>query len=423
MHIALIDVNNFYVSCERVFNPSLAGKPVVVLSNNDGCCVARSNEVKALGVRMGVPWFQVKALAKEHGIVAYSSNYTLYADMSNRVMSLLSQYSPAIEVYSIDEAFLDLSNMEGDLTAYSQHMRARIQKWLGLPVCVGIGPTKTLAKLTNYLAKKQNVFNGVCEWAALSAAEQDALLTGIDVGEVWGVGRRIALRLAEMNIHTVAQLRDASTQVIRARFSVVLERTVLELRGVACQALEEIAPPKQQIICSRSFSHPISSLPELSQAVVTYVTRAAEKLRRQASLAGILQVFILTNQHKPNEPQYNPSHSVCLPEACDDSRTLALYAIKALKGIYRPGHKYIKAGIMLSALSPAAQKQGNLLGNEATNQKAAALMEVMDKINQREGRNTIFLAGSGINPTWKMRREKQSPHYTTRWEELPIAVA
>jgi len=423
MHIALIDVNNFYVSCERVFNPSLAGKPVVVLSNNDGCCVARSNEVKALGVRMGVPWFQVKALAKEHGIMAYSSNYTLYADMSNRVMSLLSQYSPAIEVYSIDEAFLDLSNMEGDLTAYSQHMRARIQKWLGLPVCVGIGPTKTLAKLTNYLAKKQKVFNGVCEWAALSAAEQDALLGGIDVGEVWGVGRRIALRLAEINIHTVAQLRDASTQNIRARFSVVLERTVLELRGVACQALEEIAPPKQQIICSRSFSHPISSLPELSQAVVSYVTRAAEKLRRQASLASILQVFILTNQHKPNEPQYNPSHSVCLPEACDDSRTLALYAIKALKGIYRPGYKYIKAGIMLSALSPAAQKQGNLLGNEATTQKATALMEVMDKINQREGRNTMFLAGAGINPSWKMRREKQSPHYTTRWEELPIAIA
>lgn len=423
MHIALIDVNNFYVSCERVFNPSLAGKPVVVLSNNDGCCVARSNEVKALGVRMGVPWFQVKALAKEHGIMAYSSNYTLYADMSNRVMSLLSEYSPAIEVYSIDEAFLDLSDMEGDLTAYSQHMRARILKWLGLPVCVGIGPTKTLAKLANYLAKKRMVFNGVCEWAALRAAEQDALLGGIDVGEVWGVGRRIALRLAEINIHTVAQLRDASTHVIRARFSVLLERTVLELRGVACQALEEIAPPKQQIICSRSFSHPVTSLPELSQAVVAYVTRAAEKLRRQASLAGILQVFILTNQHKPNEPQYNPSHSVCLPEACDDTRTLALYAIKALRGIYRPGHKYIKAGIMLSALSPAAQKQGNLLGSEATNQKATALMEVMDKINQREGRNTMFLAGAGINPSWKMRREKQSPHYTTRWEELPIAIA
>lgn len=420
---ALVDVNNYYASCERVFNPALQGKPIVVLSNNDGCCVSRSDEVKALGVKMGTPWYQIRDLAKQHGIQAFSSNYALYADMSNRTMSILAQFSPRVEVYSIDEAFVDVGNMPHvDLTAYSQRIRARVLQWLGLPVCVGIASSKTLAKLANHVAKKRSAYVGVCDWSALTTHVQDDLLASIEVGEVWGVGRRIAARLAEMDIHTVGQLRAADTQTIRRRFSVVLERTVWELRGIPCLALEEVAPAKQQIMCSRSFSHAVTGLPELSQAVVTYVTRAAEKLRHQGSLAGMVQVFIQTNEHKPAEPQYYPSHTLSLPDATDDTRTLVRYALHALRGIYRPGYRYIKAGVMLSALSTKAHRQGNLLSSEAATQKAAALMAVMDTINRREGRNTVFLAGTGINPSWHMRRERQSPHYTTRWTEVPTVT-
>lgn len=424
MTFALVDVNNFYVSCERAFNPSLEGKPVVVLSNNDGCCVARSNEVKALGVKMGQPWFEVKDLAKRHGIIAYSSNYTLYADLSNRVMSLLSEYSPTIEVYSIDECFLDLSGMAHlDLTTYAQQMRTQVRQWVGLPVCVGIAPSKTLAKLCNHIAKKRATFNGVCEWAALTEREQDALLASIEVQEVWGVGRRITGRLADMNIRTVVQLCNADSRTIRQRFSVVMERTVMELRGVPCLELEEVAPAKKQIICSRSFGRPIMSLAELSQAVLTYITRAAEKLRRQDSLARMLQVFILTNRFKPTEPQYNPCHTISLPEASDDTRTLAMYAVQALKSIYRPEYRYVKAGVMLSELCPIAERQGNLLSNEVLKDKATALMKVMDKVNRLEGKDTVFLAGKGINASWRMKRGNESPHYTTRWSDLATVTA
>lgn len=283
---ALIDGNNFYVSCERVFNPQLENKPVVVLSNNDGCAVARSAEVKALGVKMGTPWFQMQDLAREHGIIALSSNYTLYADMSNRMMSVLRQYSPHQEVYSIDECFLGLDGMRQDLTAYGQTMRQQVRRWTGIPVCVGIGPTKTLTKLANHIAKKGAKWNGVCDLGALQEAALNDLLAGIEVGEVWGVGRRLREQLAEMNIHTVLALKQADSNLIRRRFSVVLERIVLELRGISCMELEQVAPDKQQIVCSRSFGMAVLTLAELGEAVSSYMTRAAQKLRRQSSAAG-----------------------------------------------------------------------------------------------------------------------------------------
>ena len=287
---ALVDCNNFYASCEKLFNPRLKDRPVVVLSNNDGCVVARSAEVKALGIPMGVPWFKIRDDARRHGIVAFSSNYALYADMSNRVVDVLSGFAPNLEVYSIDESFLELSGMplpEGGLAAYGAEIRQRIADWLGLAVCVGIAPTKTLAKLANHCAKKGLAgADGVCDFTALTRDELTALFDRIEVGEVWGVGRKIDARLAAMDIRTVRQLRDADAEAIRSRFSVVLERTVRELRGISCIDLEEVVPDRQQIMVSRSFGHLVQDLDELEEAVASYIARAAEKLRSQDSLAG-----------------------------------------------------------------------------------------------------------------------------------------
>ena len=286
---ALVDVNNFYVSCERAFNPRLQNIPVVVLSNNDGCAVARSNEVKALGVKMGAPWFQLKDLASQHGIVALSSNYTLYGDMSNRVVSVLREFSPDIEVYSIDESFLrveSLVHLHGSTTAMGQKMRQRIRRWTGLPVCAGFGETKTLAKFANHLAKKNPVFDGVCDLSSMTDAERKGWMAKIEVGEVWGVGRRIAARLQTMGVRTVLDLATMDLKVLRIQFGVVMERTASELRGVSCLELEELADPKQQIMASRSFGSIVYEMAEISEAVSWHIDRAAEKLRSQGSVAG-----------------------------------------------------------------------------------------------------------------------------------------
>lgn len=272
-HIALIDVNNFYVSCERVFNPKLEDRPVVVLSNNDGCAVARSNEVKALGVKMGQPWFQLKELAKKHDIVAYSSNYALYADMSNRVMRILAMFSPNQEIYSIDECFLDLTGFGSrNLLLYGQQIRQRIRQWTGLPVCVGMGSTKTLAKLANQMAKKNPEFNGVCDLNSMSPEQQADWFGKIEAGEIWGIGRRLAPRLHAMGINTVLDLKTASLSRMRTCFSVVMEKIVCELNGVPCIELEEIHPPKKQIISSRSFGMPVSDLASLEETRLSMVS-------------------------------------------------------------------------------------------------------------------------------------------------------
>ena len=321
---ALVDCNNFYASCEKLFDPTLTHRPVVVLSNNDGCVVARSAEVKALGIAMGVPWFKIQEQARQYGIVAFSSNYALYADISNRVVEVLSQFSPHLEVYSIDESFLDLSGFaHQELTAYGVSIRQRVWDWLGMPVCVGIAPTKTLAKLANHCAKKNLAGkNGVCDFTTLSPGTLSELLSGIEVGEVWGIGRRISARLAEMGVRTVRDLRDADAETIRTRFSVVTERTVRELRGISCLDLETMVPDKQQIMSSRSFGHYVYDLKELEEAVATYIGRAAEKLRRQGSLAGALMVTIRTNPFSEREAQYQKALTIALPEATADSRVL-----------------------------------------------------------------------------------------------------
>ena len=316
--IALIDVNNFYVSCERVFNPKLIGRPVVVLSNNDGCAVARSNEVKALGVGMGAPWFKFKDLAKQHGIIALSSNYALYADMSNRVMSILSAFSPDQEVYSIDESFLDLTGFQSrDLNQYGQQMRKRILKWTGLPVCVGIGSTKTLSKLANHCAKKQPVFNGVCNFNTMSLESFEGLLSQIEVGEIWGVGRKLAPKLQALGFHTVLDLKRANPERLRRQFSVVMEKTIRELNGTVCIELEEIAPAKQQIISSRSFGYPVRDYNSLAESITLYMSRAAEKLRKQHCYAGSVYVYIRTSPFKPDDPFYSNGMTIPLPSPCN----------------------------------------------------------------------------------------------------------
>jgi DNA polymerase V len=418
--IALIDCNNFYVSCERVFNPALEGKPVLVLSNNDGCVVARSQEVKDLGVKMGVPWFQIQGLAKRHKIIAFSSNYTLYADMSNRVMRVLAGFSPRQEVYSIDECFLDLDGFK-DADKYGQRIRSTVKRLLGLPVCVGIGATKTLAKLASHVAKKRLGFAGVCDFNALEPIALERLFSEIKVGEVWGVGSRTGKRLAELGIHTVLDLRRARS--IRKQFSVVLERTVRELNGESCLPLEEVAPPKKQMMCSRSFGASVFSLEELGQAIISHVTRVAEKLRQQGSVAALVYAFIQTSPFVEKESQYSGGLLVPLPMPTDDTRLLIGAALAGLRKIYRPGFAYRKAGVLLCDLLPADKQQMSLFDDVEADLRSGSLMRAIDGINGTMGSGMIRFLGEGLDKQWQARSERKTPSYTTRIDDIPVARA
>ncbi|SES69038.1 DNA polymerase V [Nitrosomonas marina] len=419
---ALIDGNNFYVSCERVFNPRLMGRPVVVLSNNDGCAVARSEEAKALGIKMGVPWFQVQSLARKHGVIALSSNYTLYADMSNRMMSLLGQFAPQ-EIYSIDECFLYFDGFQMDLTVYGQTIRQRIKHWLGLPVCIGIGPTKTLAKLANHIAKKQPYWKGVCNLGTLPETALNNLLAGIEVGEVWGIGRRLREKLHHLNIRTALALKCADTDLIGRMFSITAKRTVTELRGMPALRLDEVAPARQQILCSRSFGMPVTLYSELQEAVTSYITRAAEKLRCQSLLAHAVHVYIHTNPHRKRDAQYRQGITVTLTEPSCDTIKLTRAGLWGLARIYRTGYRYNKAGIMLMELVPAdALRQTALFAHGTTMaDKARTLMTTLDLVNRRMGKDTLALAGAGTVKNWHMKRNHKSPCYTTEWKELAEA--
>jgi DNA polymerase V len=424
--IALVDCNNFYVACERLFQPKLEGKPVVVLSNNDGCVVSRSQEVKDLGLKMAVPWFQMKDLARRHGIIALSSNYALYADISNRVMRLLSQYCPDQEIYSIDESFLDLTGIPqssefGTLTEYAQTIRGTIKQCVGIPVCVGIAPSKTLAKLANHVAKKQKQYHSVCDFNAMTVRMLDNLLAKIGVGEVWGVGRRSAERLQQMGITTVLELKCSPAKRLRAEFGVVMERIVAELNGEPCIGLDEIAPARQQIICSRSFGVALTSLADLEQAVIVYTSRAAEKLRGQHSLAGGIQVYIRTSPHRDKDHQYQPAMLLPLFEPTNDTRLLCRAALDGLRQIYRSGYAYQKAGVMLTEIIAATSRPRTLFDDVAAQQKSAALMATLDRINRRMGSGTMQLLGEGTRKSWAMRRGNASQRYTTEWDELAVA--
>lgn len=420
---ALVDCNNFYVSAERVFNPKLEDRAVVVLSNNDGCAVARSAEAKALGIRMGEPWFQLQPLVKRHGLIGLSSNYTLYGDMSTRVMQVLRNFTPDVEVYSIDESFLRIERMRQLWPCFSmmgQTIRRDVRKWTGIPVCVGIGPTKTLAKLANHIAKKNPQFDGVFDMTTFPEDELGRLLCAIEVSEVWGVGRRIAAKLNAMNIHTVEDLRRAPFKAIRLHFSVVLERTVAELQGISCLALEDVAPPKKQIVSSKSFGRMVMTLEELGEALSTYVSRAAEKLRVQGSVAGALQVFVMTNIFRETDLQYSNGVVIPLPNPTNDTLKLVAAALYGLKRIYKPGYAYKKCGVVLLDLSPQHQRQASLFSQvDDIAHHSDALMSVLDAINARYGRDTLTVAAAGTHKGWAARAENKTPCYTTRWTELP----
>ena len=421
--IALVDCNNFFVSCERVFQPKLEGRPVVVLSNNDGCVVSRSQEVKNLGMKMAVPWYQMKGMAKKHGIVALSSNYTLYANLSNRVMSLLAQFSPEQEVYSIDESFLDLTGIPDDHTQYAQRIRESIRHCIGIPVCIGIASSKTLAKLANHVAKKNTHFGSVCDFNALTEKKLNRLFAAIDVREVWGVGWRSTGRLNEMGIHSVLDLKRTPPKRLREKFSIVQERIVEELNGIACLELDDVIPDKQQIICSRSFGMLTSRLSDLEQAVTAYTTRAAEKLRQQHSLASAIQVYIRTNPHKKRDAQYRQAMLVPLHEPGDDTRLLCHAALHGLRHIYRPGYAYQKVGVMLGGIIPASARPRTLFDDAEAREKSNALMHTLDRINRSMGSGTIRLLGEGTDKAWAMRREHMSKRYTSEWGELAVCRA
>ena len=417
---ALVDVNNFYASCEAVFDPRLQGKPLVVLSNNDGCVVARSAEAKQRGIKMAEPWHLLKDKAHAQGVLAYSSNYTLYADMSSRVMRILGDMAPAIEVYSIDESFLDLHRvLNAGLLAKT--IRTRVRDWTGLTVCVGMGSTKTRAKLANHVAKKRPEHAGTFDLEALNEEQQTDLLEGIDVSEVWGVGRATGERLAKMGITTVQHLRDAPAKRIREEFNVVTERIVAELNGISCIPLELMVPAKQQIVSSRSFGRSVQTLPELSQAVMSYATRAAEKLRQQQSTTSVLRVFIETNPFKPDTPQYMPGTTIAFNEATDDSLLIGNAALTGLRRIYRAGFDYKKAGVMLSAIAPKAIRQSTLFDDPASLERRARLNTTMDRLKLKYGRGSVSLAAAGFvnERAWSMRRANLSPAYTTQWDQLP----
>lgn len=416
MTFALIDCNNFYASCERVFNPALDGRPVVVLSNNDGCVVARSAEAKALKIPMGAPYFKIERVIRKHGGVALSSNYALYADMSNRVMSILAGYSPRQEVYSIDECFLGMEGFQ-ELTTIGTAIRAHIKQWTALPVCVGFGPTKTLSKLANHVAKKQPEWNGVCDLTMLDESDRDALIGGIEIGEVWGVGRRIAERLGDMGIATVRQLRDADQAQIRKMFSVVLERTVMELRGVSCLELEEVAPAKQQIMVSRSFGQPVFELADLENAVGNFTFRAAEKLRNQESCAGAVMVFAQTSPFR-DTAQYGRSITVPISTATDDTLALTNAAMTGLAAIYKPGFAYAKAGVMLTELIEHDRVPQDLFSEPELKGKSQALMAALDKVNARFGRGALTTGAATAQARWGMKQDRRTPRYSTHWSEL-----
>lgn len=424
---ALVDGNNFYVSCERVFQPRLERRPVIVLSNNDGCAIARSDEAKAMGIKMGHPYFKVRQEMPNADITALSANFVLYGDMSSRMMEIARSLGVDQEIYSIDESFVSLDGVPGNLTRRGHVIRHRILQWIGIPCGVGIGPTKTLAKLANYIAKtavrKPGSYpaelGAVCNLAALPASDLDAIFAATPVGEVWGIGRRIGAQLEEAGIHTVLDAVRMPPSVARTRWSVVLERTIRELQGQSCIDLQAAPPAKQEIACTRSFGRASTESPDLIQAVTEFACRAAEKLRQQDGKAGQLLVFIHTSPFRDG-PQYSKSVTIPLVRPTSDSRLLAQAAVHGLRAIYRPGYKYAKAGVILLDLMAAGVEQGELdFGGD--DPRRAQLMAALDAINDRFGKGSVRLGSAGVQHqkrTWEMRQEMRTPRYTTSWNDL-----
>lgn len=416
---ALVDCNSFYASCEKLFRPDLKNRPVVVLSNNDGCIVARSAEAKALGIKMGVPYFQIRPYLEQQGVEVFSSNYALYGDISQRVMTTLEQMAPRVEVYSIDEAFLDLTGMTPgvELAAYGKQVRDRVLQWTGIATCVGISTTKTLAKLANHAAKQYPATGGVVDLT--DPARQRRLMGLLPVGEVWGIGRNHAAHLEHLGINTALQLADADPAWIRKQFSVVVERIVLELNGQPCADLQLEAPARQQIMCSRSFASDITDFNTMREAIAGFVSRGAEKLRNDSQTAKHLSVFIRTCPHRDGSRFDSQRASMDMIEPTSDTRRLAKAASELLNSIWKDGLRYKKGGIMLSDLYATGSWQPDLFHQSLEKPGSDVLMRTIDQIHKK-GLGRVFLAAQGMKEGYQMRQERLSPRYTTRWADLPV---
>ena len=419
--IALVDCNNFFCSCERVFNPALLDKPVVVLSNNDGCLISRSEEAKALGIPMGAPLHEQQEVIRKHRVHVFSSNYTLYGDMSARVMSILRDEVPSIEIYSIDEAFLQLPDNFTEEAA--KGLRAKVLQWTGIPVCIGIATTKLLAKAANRHAKKnRSVTGGVCD----IMGREEQILAGMQTGDLWGVGRNLSQRLKGMGITTALELKQADPAAIRRSMGVVGERMLRELNGIPCLELEEMPPDRKGVMASRSFGSPVEALEELEEALANHVARVSEKIRRFGLLATRMEVFLRTNRFRKEDPQYCPGIDITLNRPTDSTSELMTAARDLLQRIYRPGYRYKKTGIQLMNLVSEEEYQPELFDAPRSR---IDVDRIVDEINRRLGdpKNPVITrASQGTGRTgrgWKMRSERHSPHYTTDWRELPVASA
>lgn len=419
---ALADVNSFYASCEKVFRPDLRDRAVVVLSNNDGCVIARSREAKKMGIKMGVPWFQLKAMQFPQPVITFSSNYELYASMSNRVMAHLEELSPRVEQYSIDEMFLDIRGIDAcmDFEAFGQQLRKHVRDGTGLTIGVGMGPTKTLAKSAQWASKEWPKFGGVLALTPDNPKRTEKLLSLQPVEEIWGVGRRIGKKLNTYGISTALQLARMNLSFIRRNFTVVLERTVRELNGDTCISLGEAPPPKQQIVCSRSFGERITTYDALRQAVCQYAERAAEKLRGEQQLCRHIAVFVKTSPFAVNEVYYGNVASEKLLLPTRDTRDIISAAVKALDRVWIDGHRYAKAGVMLNDFTPVCLSQLNLFDEIQPRAHSDELMKVLDGINH-SALGKVWFAGRGIAPEWQMKRDMLSPAYTTKWNDIPVA--
>jgi len=417
---ALIDCNNFYASCERVFRPDLEGRPVAVLSNNDGCVVARSAEVKAIGIPMGAPYFKVRDVLKRYDVEVFSSNYELYGDMSARVMTVLSQYSPDVEIYSIDEAFLGLDGFEGwDLDAHARDLRATVKRWTGIPVSVGIAPTKTLAKLAAGRAKKDPALGGVA--VLTDRAKVEAALAATEAGDVWGIGRRWSKRLKALGVHSALDFTRQSEHWVRKHMGVTGARTQVELLGKPCFALEGQPPDRKSCVASRSFSKTVTDFDDVKDAIATFAARAGERLRQGGLVAGQVTAFALTDRFNTRQPQCQASATVALVSPSNHTADLTQAALRALRCAFKPGFGYKKAGVMMLDLAPMGAEQPTLFASSAAQQsKAERLQSALDRLNggQKGKRDLVRLGAVGFGTGWRLRRERQSPRYTTAWAEL-----
>jgi DNA polymerase V len=414
--IALIDCNSFYASCERIFNPKLLGKPIVVLSNNDGCIITRSAEAKALGIKMGEPYFKAKKIIEKNNVKVFSSNYSLYGDISQRVMEILLGFSPEVEIYSIDEAFLNFKGFKNhELLTYCKHIRQTIKQWVGIPVSIGVGSTKTLSKIANHLAKKEADYEGICILKGDEKIEE--ALNRIEIGDVWGIGRRLSKFLRNYGVCTAKQFAFLDRRWIRKNMGVVGEKIQLELCGVSCLDLELLPSPKKSCCVSRSFSRPIEKIEELQESIANYGSRVAEKIREEGLIAQSMSIFVLTNHFNKKEKQYSSSIKLQLDYPTSDSKLIVKRAVEGIKRIYKEGYRYKKAGIILYELHSSSSVRGLL---DYDKPRTDSLMRSLDEINYRYGSATLRLAAEGIRRSWHMRREKVSPCYTTSFDQLMI---